>query len=629
MKFIKAIWEQRDIESPADALELPGESDYSALSREEIVALMQVSADEGDWEEVQALQFWLNKETLVPESKIWNPDEWFALNESIRQGREILGEIIRTEQRRQRESIESAVADLPEDETAAARERLLGEIERVYLEGDFLLIQDWFKSQPKWVGAFVAFRFKQGASMEQLDNIRDLMQKMRSSLGELEEPDHWIGIKPTGEDVRPGYERLGDALTDLMNLARGRWVPKALPRMSCTTPPHVEAGLGPVELREMWNKTSDEKKREVLELGAAINDLDKPNLIIAIRRRMTGIPSIDALIKMLRHQLTLVNTDRGKIMEEAVKGYPQVAVIYDGPDHAVFSFRSETMLPTLCAKARKWCIQPTWYGVGLRGRFWQYATGTLQLGVIDFTQEPSSDYHTVGWTIMPSGKINTAHDQQDTSLMAGGNDWKEAMRRFQTSSNPPHGYPDELIQEVNLYFDEELKIKTKTDDIYKEITSYSSGENDREQAMLKMIEGTVRNVNDLIKMADSAGDINSSENVAKQIIMSTIASFAQTDSTREAIKNYIDKIKKYGLPSPADAKIFEILLTNSSLMTESLIRYVIERNNAFVKKIQDMLKMASKDFKNRDDWNLRIKGLGDSTSYLETIIQKIRSSEKS
>ena len=635
MKFIKAIWEQHEIESPADALDLPGESDYSALSREEIVALMQAAADEGDWEEVRSLEFWLNKETLLPESRLWNPDEWFALNESIKQGREILGELIRKEQRRQKESIERAVADLPEEERAAERERLLAEIEKVYLEGDFLLIQDWFKSQPKWIGAFTAFRFKQGASMEQLDNIRDLMQKMRSSLGELEEPDHWIAIEPSPEDGRPGWERFGDALNGLMTLARGRWVPKALPKLSCTSDGHRRAGVGPFQPREMWKSAPKEKQDEVLRLGAELNDLDKPNLIAAIRSKMSGLTSIEALIEMLRHQINISNSDRGKIMEEAFKAYPQVSVLYDGPDHAVFSFRTDTMLPTLCGKAKPWCIQPKWYNPGVAGMFWSYATGSLQLGIIDFTKEPSNDYHTVGWTIRPDGTVNTAHDQQDHPVQnLVGKDWREAMRLFHTKPpngprKPDHGYPEELITEIGYYFNAETEVKKQTDVIFTKIGEFSKGERDRETAILKMIEGTVRNVGDLLKLADSAGDINSSENIAKQVIMSTIASFKQTDATREAILNYSNRIKQTGLVSPADVKIFEILLKESGLMSEALIKSIMARNSALAGVIQNQVKQAREGFKGEVRFRELASGIADANTYLETIIQKIKSSEKS
>ena len=630
MRFIRPIWEYLEVESPADALELPGETDYSGMSREELTSLMLALADAGDWDEVKKLQFWLNKETLVPEAaELHGVEGWSQIWESVKAGRAILDELIKKEQRRQRESIERAVGDLPEEEQAAERQRLLGEISDVYLKGDFITIQEWFRSQPKWVGAFTAFRFEQGASMEALNSIKDLMQRMRTSLGELEEPDHWMGIEPTAEDGRPGYERFGDALTELMTMARGRWVPKALPKQACTTDGHRSAGLGPVELRELWAAAPKEKQKEVLRLGAAINDLDKPNLIGAIRQKMSGIPSIDALIEMLRHQLTITNTDRGKLMEDALRSYPQVAVLYDGPDHAVFSFRTDTMLPTLCGKAKPWCIQPKWYNPGFAGQFWTYATGTLQLGIIDFTQEPSADYHTVGWTIHPDGRVRTAHDQQDAVLNISGRNWKEAMGSFRSDKNPIHSYPKELIDEVGYYFDSELAVKSQTDELYQKIGSFGSGESDREKAMLKMIEGVARNIGDLLKLANDAGDINSSENVAKQVIVSAISNFTASPAVVEALKDYTNKLKINGLVSPADVKIAETLLKKTDLWTEALITNIIARNNAVNVLIKKQLSLAREGLKGEAKFRLISDGIVDANTYLETIIQKIKSSEKS
>jgi hypothetical protein len=453
------------------------------------------------------------------------------------------------------------------------------------------------------------------------------MVQLRSTLSDLPKtPEEYAKMKMKAGEA-PGYEHLGDELNRLLKFSRGRWIVKALPKVACSTPGHIAAGLGPVNLRDLYTEAPKEKQDRLLELGAEINDLDKPNLIKAIRLELSGKPTIDAIIDDLAVKLNAANTDRGELYENAMSSYPGVAVLYDGPNHMVFSFRSDATLPILCGKAKGWCIQPAWYNPGYAGKFWSYADGSLQLGILDFTVDPTNNFHTVGWTIYPNGNINTVCNQPNRC--SGGGSYKEMMKGW-SASGESHSYPQELIDAVSLVFDEEVKFKSATDAIYKKIYGFASDERDRAEAMKKTILGLVRNADELIKSTNARfGDIASQENINKQVIASELKNLRDGAIIREVQVEYIDKAKTKGLVSPADAKIFEIVMEESSLLTDQLLKNIKDRNTMFITKISEMLpKAKSLNQAALNRWEQIIQTIKDANTYIDSMTLKIQANNE-
>lgn len=629
MKHLRSIFEKIVKEDPADALNLPYETDYSALSPDELMVLIDQAAEEGDFKEVEKLNSYLKKE-LSPEeaASLLTMESFVQLNESVAEAKVILKKFADEAVRKATPEINRNVNELPTDEREAAFNRAVKEIEdSFYRNPDYLEIQKIFSSSPKYIGPFVAFRFEQEAPMEELTQIASLMVQLRSTLSDLPKtPEEYARMKTKASET-PGYEHLGDELNRLLKFSRGRWVVKALPKVACSTPGHIAAGLGPVNLRELYAAAPKEKQDRLLELGAEINDLDKPNLIKAIRLELSGKPTIDAIIDDLAVKLNSANTDRGELYEKAMSAYPGVAVLYDGPNHMVFSFRSDATLPILCGKAKGWCIQPAWYNTGYAGKFWSYADGSLQLGILDFTVDPTHNFHTVGWTIYPNGNINTVCNQPNRC--ASGGTYQEMMKGW-SASGERHSYPQEVIDAISLVFDEEVKFKSATDAIYKKIYGFASDERDRAEAMKKTILGLVRNADDLVKSTNARfGDIAAQENINKQVIASELKNLRDGAIIREVQVEYIDKAKTKGLVSPADAKIFEIVMEESPLFTEQLLKNIKERNNLFITKISTMLPQAkSLNQSAVQRWEQIIQTIKDANTYIDSMHLKIQASNE-
>lgn len=626
MKHLRSIFEKIVKEDPSDILNLPYETDYSALSPDELMVLIDKAAENGDFKEVERLNAYLKKELSPKEATaLMTMESYVQLNESVAEAKVILKRFADDAIRAATPEINREISQLPPDEREAAFNKAAKEIEESFLKNpDYLEIQKIFSSSPKYIGPFVAFRFEQGAPMEELTQIASMMVQLRTNLSDLPKtPEEYSRMKAKVGET-PGYEKLGDELNRLLKFSRGRWIVKALPKVACSTPGHIAAGLGPVNLRELYASAPKEKQDRLLALGAEINDLDKPNLIKAIRLELSGKPSIDAIIDDLAVKLNSANTDRGELYEKAMSAYPGVAVLYDGPNHMVFSFRNDSTLPYLCEKAKGWCIQPAWYNTGYAGRFWSYADGSLQLGILDFTVDSTHNFHTVGWTIYPNGSVNTACNQPNRC--SGSGDSYKSMMKGWSAGGESHSYPQDVIDAISLVFDEEVKFKKSTDAIYKKIYQFASDERDRTEAMKKTILGLVRNADDLVKSTNSSfGDIAAQENINKQVIAAELKNLRDGEIIKEVQLEYIEKAKIKGLVSPADAKIFEIVMEESPLLTPQLIKNIVERNTLFVNKISAMLPQAKSLTKSAiDRWEQIIQTIKDANTYLESMLLKIK-----
>jgi hypothetical protein len=85
----------------------------------------------------------------------------------------------------------------------------------------FKEIRDLTAKFPGYTPMFVKFRFDQKAHMDELKEIFDNLMKYKQTLGQdlSMNINDYAKVEPTEEDIRPGYEVLGD---DLRNIERKR-----------------------------------------------------------------------------------------------------------------------------------------------------------------------------------------------------------------------------------------------------------------------------------------------------------------------------------------------------------------------------------------------------------------------
>jgi hypothetical protein len=201
------------------------------------------------------------------------------------------------------------------------------------------------------------------------------------------------------------------------------------------------------------------------------------------------------------------------------------------------------------------------------------------------------------------------------------------MMKGWSASGESHAYPQDVIDAISLVFDAEVKTKTATDAIYKKIFEFSKSERDKSEAMKKTILGLVRNTEDLMKSTSSSfGDISAQENINKQVIAAELKNLRNSDIIKEVQQEYIDKAKNKGLISPADVKIFEIVMeASAAALTDQLIKNIKDRNTTFINKISEMLpKAKSLSPATLDRWKEVVNTITDANTYLESMILKIQ-----
>lgn len=555
------------------------------INRAELLALIDSAKEEGNWSQVKEL---LDLLKGTNESLILGWKGYALLLENVQDAKAILQKMVDAELRSALAKSKREDEVEGEDQTALNKEReekLKERIQKKYLgpESDFEKIKKMLNFQGP-ISAFVRFRYQQGAPLEALENLQRLLVDLRDYVGQLPMTvDEYSKLAYSPETVAPGYEMLGDDLNNLLELRGGNWLISKLPKDARRK--LIAAGLAtgsPVNLRDEFKNSPRETQIELQKEASKLNALNKPHLLRLVLGQVPAKGSIADVLDLVKK--TIKNAEdvgRDKILETAMNAYPSVAILYAEGDHFVFSFRNDAQLPFLCAKATGWCIQPSWYNKGYADRFWTYASGSLQLGIIDFTVDPSNPYHTVGATINPDRSVRSLCNQPNHCTSGG--DYRNVFKNFNCGGDGAHSYPQEMIDAINENFDREVQLKTQSDDIYKKIKSYSEGERSYEETLAKTLIGMIRDVSSLTKKADLTSDnlkSNSEENVANQIVATEIKNLRNSPVMKKVQDDYVQKYSEgiSILPSPADVKIFEIVLENSPKLTESLINNMIQKS---------------------------------------------------
>ena len=621
MKYLKSIFDW----SPA--LPVFESSDYSTLSREELLAMADAALAAGDFLELRKINAALSGKGHRSQVHLQAYESWNLLQESVQAGKAVLQQLADKESREKANEIRAEYEEAAPEEVKQKLKEMRDEVLNSYLKHpDFLEIQKLLHKTPNYIGGFVKFRFLQGANMQQIKELAQLMVEYRDQLKSI--PFEEYANKEVTEGGVPGWEELFDEFNRLSQFRRGRWIVDALLNKALSSDIYTSRGYGPgnpVNQKELFKKADPAKQDELLAVARDLNDLNKPEFIRAVRQALGACDTIDKIIDVIRTKIKVANSDRGKAESDAMSKYPSVAILYSGPDHLVLSFRNDTNLPDLCPAGKEWCINPIWAKGAGGGRFWNYANGSLQLAIIDYSVDPSSPFYTVGITISPSKSISQLCDARNMPCISGP-DYRTLLLDFRTERGR-HAYPKELVDAIEEVYDREFEIKSQTDKYYKEFAKFGSDERDREKAMVARLEGVIQNfgnIKERIQNGVTKADlsINGTKNIEDQIIAQELASFKSSPVIAAFRKKTIDSALSKGLHSPAEVRIFDLVLKDSPELTESAIKNILAINEKFlalVKKNTANAKVSQREF-----WDNIIGGISDATAYLEKIALELK-----
>jgi hypothetical protein len=392
---------------------------YAAMSDSEIRGLIDSALDNGDMDEVKRLAKYL-KESLrikfmnkLNESKFshigsfksFKKKEVISLNENLSSGKQYFVRL--------------------KAEEAGFDANALTDEEKRRLEQD----REWVAirqllEQGKRAGdavAFVKFRLKQGASMDELSNLIATLKGDQVNLNELPMSiSQYADLESSGEET-PGYEKLMDDLATQKSTNIGKWVIKKLSK-SANTRDYAgnPTGAAPFNQKEAYKNASPELQKRIIELGAQLVKADVAGTVVStFGKRMSNWGSIEEIADQLESRIKGFASNLNSSLAKVEKLGAAASTVWTGDNRALFIFRSDHALAALCSMA-EWCINP---GDSINGgsSFYSYASGgNVQYVYFNFNLSPSDANYLTGVTVKSDGTIRAAHDKVNDSMLSTG-----------------------------------------------------------------------------------------------------------------------------------------------------------------------------------------------------------------
>jgi len=342
--------------------------------------------------------------------------------------------------------------------------------QKIVNDPKFIAVRDLTQKFPNYAPLFTKFAFEEKASMEELEEIVQLMNQYKTNLAkDLEMPVLDYGkTEPTEDDHRPGYERLGD---DLRNIPRKIKLRK------------LYNGLTP-EMKIQFQKASEKEMNHLEEISNQLDRLPNKEGVDENGNRVTKNAWAEftgnvkkytdtrtypeyrdprvAFLDMLKDaDLKIEKWDESddEFITNLKKLGAQVGILYNKNGYTVLSARTPDALRAVAGDTN-WCIRND-------STFWSYSGSSsnevrLQLVVINKNLPVTSNLSLLGITVYGDGRIYTDADRPNRRISAKGG-------TFKTLGDLMSGldFPSDLIEKVNKEFPAERDIKFALEEFFR------------------------------------------------------------------------------------------------------------------------------------------------------------------
>jgi hypothetical protein len=326
----------------------------------------------------------------------------------------------------------------------------------------FKEVKDLTEKSPGYTPMFVKFRFEQKAHMDELKEIFDNLMKYKQSLKQdlTMDINDYAKVEPTEDDIRPGYEVLGD---DLRNIERKRKLRKFYSELTG-------------KMRKVFAKATDKQIDDLTEISNQLEQLKDKDGQNAWKEFTKGLKKYEntrtypeyrdervAFADIIKDSLAFVeawNRDESELLKNLKALGPMSGLLYAKNGYIVQSARTPEAQRAICADTG-WCIQKDI-------TFWSplYTTGRVQINIYN-GNVPVTDIHSlVGITVNPNGSIHTDATRPNNRIRdKNGNTYKTLKDALEGLD-----YPKDLIDTVMSKFKMECDIKLALERYYKEGT---------------------------------------------------------------------------------------------------------------------------------------------------------------
>ena len=322
----------------------------------------------------------------------------------------------------------------------------------------FIEIRDLTAKVPGYTPMFLKFRIDQGAHMEELKEIlRDLEKYKQNLKQDLSMPImDYEKVVPTEDDIRPGYERLGD---DLRNIERKRKLRKFYSELTA-------------KMRKVFAKATDKQIDDLTEISNQLEQLKDKDGKNAWKEFTKGLKKYEdtrtypeyrdekvAFADIIKDALEFVegwDQDESGLLKKLKDLGPMAGILYAKDGYIVESARTPEAQRAICADTN-WCIRTD-------STFWSYGGGRVQINIFN-SNVPVTDVHSlIGITVNPDGTIYTDATRPNSRLRdKNGNTFKTLKDALEGL-----GYPKDLVETVLSKFKMETDIKIALERYYKD-----------------------------------------------------------------------------------------------------------------------------------------------------------------
>ena len=329
---------------------------------------------------------------------------------------------------------------------------------KILADPKFKEVKDLTEKFPGYTPMFVKFRFEQKAHMEELKEIFDNLMKYKQNLKQdlTMDINDYVKIEPTEDDIRPGYEVLGD---DLRNIERKRKLRKFYSELTG-------------KMRKVFAKATDKQIDDLTEISNQLEQLKDKDGKNAWKEFTKGLKKYEdtrtypqyrdekvAFADVIKDALEFVegwNQDESGLLKKLKDLGPMAGILYAKNGYIVESARTPEAQRAICADTN-WCIRTD-------STFWSYGQGRVQINIIN-SNVPITDIHSlIGITVNTDGSIHTDATRPNNRLRdKNGNSFrtlKDALEGL--------GYPKDLIDTVMAKLKTETDIKIALERYYKD-----------------------------------------------------------------------------------------------------------------------------------------------------------------
>lgn len=329
--------------------------------------------------------------------------------------------------------------------------------EKILKDPKFKEIVRITQKSPGYAPMFTKFLFGEGAEIEELEEIMELLVKYKQNLTkDLSMPVlDFMKVEPTDDDNRPSYEVLGD---ELRNIPRKVKLRKFYNRLT-------------LKMKRAFQKASEQQVEKLEEISNQLDQmpnkdgLDPWDEFTKNFRKYDDVRTYPEykdekvafgdLIKDADLFIEKWQESDDELVKKLKSMGAQVGFLYNKDGYVALSTRTPEALRAVAGDTN-WCIRND-------STFWSYGQGRVQLAIINKNVPTSDPSSLSGITVNTDETIHTDADRPNRRIRdLNGNTYKSLDLMLKGMK-----FPSELVDRVTKLFPMEKDIKIAMEQFFR------------------------------------------------------------------------------------------------------------------------------------------------------------------